>query len=130
MILLIHSLEIILLLLVASLGYRVVKGYQSEYISSPGEDSELEPKVTIISNCSGEIMDGKSIVEAYIDDFFTAEPAGFDHPLSVFKQTEQIEIKKPSIEQVTKPNVENTDRSISSKVIDAMMAEADLACAS
>lgn len=130
MILLIHSLEIILLLLVASLGYRVVKGYRAEHISSLSEDCELEPKIAIISNRSEDIMDGKSIVEAYIDDFFTAESGDFDHPLSLLKQAEQLEIKTPSMEQVTKSKVENSDRSISSKVIDAMMAEADLACAS
>jgi len=130
MILLIYSLEIILFLLVVSLGYRVFKAYNSEYINSPNEGNELTSQVAISSDLSGDKTDGKSIVEAYIGDFFMAESNEFNNPLSAFKQSDQVDIKASSVEQHNKSKIENADRSISSKVIDAMMAEADLACAS
>lgn len=130
MIFLIHSLEIILLLLVISLGYRVVKGYLSEYKVSSNEGCEITSQVTTIQDTCDDKMDGKSIVEAYIDDFFLPELNDFNHPLSVLKQADQVVSKTSSKDQAATLKVENTDRSISSKVIDAMMAEADLACAS
>ncbi len=132
MVLLIHSLEIILLLLVASLGYRVVKEYHSEYNVSTGQECDITQQVDIISNVKEDKIDGKSIVESYIDDFFIVESDDFTHPLSVFKQPDQLatEVQDSSMDKTAKPKIENTDRSISSKVIDAMMTEADLACAS
>ena len=130
MILLIHSLEIILLLLVVSLGYRVFKGYHLEYSVSSNENCDVAPQGAVAVEFCEEKMDGKSIVEAYIDDFFLAEAGVFDHPLSAFKQSDQVAIKASTMKHEAKQKVTNTDRSISSKVIDAMMAEADLACAS
>lgn len=137
MFLLIHLLEITLFLLVATLGYRVFKAYQSEYKRLPVSNCELSPQTSNTKecgeyrgSCSEDKIVGKSIVEAYIDDCFMTEHDAFDNPLSALEQAEQRYSKTSSIDSVTKSKTGNADRSISSKVMDAMMAEADLACAS
>lgn len=124
--LVIHLFEITLLLLVVTLGYRVVKAYRSE-IGFLLDNCEPKPQATPAVSVAKDKMDGKTIVEAYIDDFFMAEA---DDPLMALKYADQAEVNTSSTEVMTQSKVENSDRSISSKVIDAMMAEADLACAS
>lgn len=126
MIYLIHLLETALLLLVILLSYRVLKIYNAESkavtIEELGGDSKqlLHDTGNLV-----KVADGKSLVEAYIGDFFPSEP---DESLSILKTVSQHNMA--SAEQAANHKTAACDRSISSKVIDAMMAEADMACAS
>ena len=126
MIFIIHLLETALLLLVILLWYRVLKTYHAE--SKAAIVEELYNTSNQLHHDTDKpltIANGKSLVEAYIGDFFPSEP---DDSLSILKTASQQNVV--SNEQAANLKAADCDRSISSKVIDAMMAEADMVCAS
>lgn len=129
MFILIHSLEILLVVSIASLGYRVFKAYQAEYQNLAVSESDVMA-VAVVADPSDTKLDGNAIVEAYIDDFFVASSDEMHNPLHAFKVAEQSDRNPIMTADAEQLNTENTDRSISNKVMRAMMAEADLACAS
>lgn len=130
MIFLIHSLEIALILLVILFGYRVIKQYHGENIASPNIQHNIDSRTISTVDDSKESEVGRSIVEAYINDFFPVEPDLVTSSLSRLQTAHKESTNTTSNDLAVTPKAETNDRSISNKVIEAMMAEADLACAS
>ncbi|WP_250658684.1 hypothetical protein [Alkalimarinus coralli] len=126
MIYLIHLLEITLFLLVILLWCRVLKTYNAETKAVTIEELSSDSKQLLHDTANPvKVADGKSLVEAYIGDFFPSEP---DDSLSILRTASQQ--GTGSTEHSANAKAVDCDRSISSKVIDAMMAEADMVCAS
>ncbi len=123
MIFLIHSVEFILVLLIAALFFNVIRAYKTELSSAL-----LEPTTYSIE----ADLKPASVVENYIEAFFSMESESLNPLLGLREEQElhaSTDVSFSTLENPQNVNEENS-QSISSKVIEAMMSEAKLVCAS
>jgi len=123
MIFLIHSLEVLLVLLIVVLVLSVIRAYRAELLSIPYEQA--------VYNAAADLKP-VSIVENYIEDFFGMESESLNPLLALRAEQELHNSTNSSDAKFEKHRNlhEDNSQSISSKVIEAMMTEADLLCAS
>jgi len=123
MIFLIHSLEVLLVLLIVVLVLSVIRAYRAELSSTSFEQT--------IYNVVDDLKP-VSIVENYIEDFFGRESESLNPLLALRAEQELHNPANASDAKFEKHRNlhEDNSPSISSKVIEAMMTEADLLCAS
>jgi len=123
MIFLIHSVEFILVLLIVALFFNVIRAYKTELPSSLFEVTSYNAEAD---------LKPVSVVENYIEAFFPIESESLN-PLLVLREEQELHDSAnesfSTLENPRNVNEENS-QSISSKVIEAMMSEAKLVCAS
>jgi len=121
MIILIHSLEILLVLLIVALVISVIRAYRAELPSVGGEQA--------VSPVAADLVQ-VSIVENYIEDFFNMKSESLNPLLALRAEQEMQTSANLENTRTVQANPAENSQSISSKVIEAMMSEAELLCAS
>jgi hypothetical protein len=123
MVFLIHSLEILLVLLIVVLVFCVIRAYRAELSSISYEQS--------IYNVTADLK-AVSIVENYIEEFFGMDSESLNPLLALREERElhtSANVCDTKLDKCRHVQEENS-QSISSKVIESMMSEAELLCAS
>ncbi len=134
MIFLVYFVEAVLVFSVMALCYRVYGAYQATYGHHVNRKIIVDPLPQTISQPDAALvgLNGKTIVEDYIGEFFDArsiEEAASYNPL-LSNQRQQALATQNCTEPAAQAAPATKERSISEKVIDAMRAEADLLCVS
>lgn len=135
MIFLVYFVEAVLVFSVMALCYRVYGAYQATYGHHVNRMVVVDPLPQTISQPHDAAfvgLNGKTIVEDYIGEFFGAlsiEEMASHNPLHSIQRQHARETQDCA-EQTVQAAHTTKERSISEKVIDAMMAEADLLCVS